>query len=85
MDMRMPVMDGLEATRRIRADGSDLPIIALTANASETDDQRCRDAGMDAFMSKPLQLAALYEAILAAIETAQANPGRDARLQDRPV
>lgn len=85
MDMRMPVMDGLEATRRIRADGSDPPIIALTANASETDEQRCRDAGMDAFVSKPLQLAALYEAILAAIETAQTRPDHDARLQDRPV
>jgi len=55
MDCRMPVMDGFEATQQIKAinDKSDIPIIALTANAGERDKQECFDAGMDGFLSKP--------------------------------
>jgi len=56
MDCRMPVMDGFEATKQIKAlgnDKSDMPIIALTANAGERDKQECFDAGMDGFLSKP--------------------------------
>ena len=57
MDMQMPEMDGLSATRAIRADGSiaHLPIIAMTANAMEADRQACVDAGMDDFISKPFR------------------------------
>ena len=57
MDMQMPEMDGLTATRTIRADGSiaHLPIIAMTANAMEADRQACTDAGMDDFISKPFK------------------------------
>ena len=67
MDMRMPEMDGLEATRRIRAmarpDAKEIPIIALTANAFDEDVQRSLQAGLDAHLSKPVQPEALYETL----------------------
>src|SRR5258708_5808838 len=64
MDMRMPRMDGLEATRAIRAlDGAHgvVPIIALTANAFADDVKACRDAGMDDFVAKPIRKRLLVE------------------------
>ncbi|WP_322892270.1 hybrid sensor histidine kinase/response regulator [Yoonia sp. 72] len=54
MDLQMPVMDGLAATRAIRALGIELPIVGLTANAFAEDRQRCLDAGMTDFMAKPV-------------------------------
>ncbi|GHD68581.1 hybrid sensor histidine kinase/response regulator [Jeongeupia chitinilytica] len=61
MDWQMPVMDGLEATRRLRADpGScNWPIVALTANANQDSEQMCREAGMNAFLPKPVDLGRL--------------------------
>lgn len=64
MDMQMPVMDGITATRHIRAweeetQQTPMPIVALTANAFAEDSQRCRDAGMDDFLTKPINLDAL--------------------------
>ncbi|WP_283193792.1 ATP-binding protein [Rhizobium sp. AN80A] len=62
MDMQMPNMDGIEATRRIRAMGGQLasvPIVAMTANASDEDRRLCIDAGMSAFQSKPITVARL--------------------------
>jgi CheY-like chemotaxis protein/HPt (histidine-containing phosphotransfer) domain-containing protein len=62
MDVQMPVMDGLEATSRIRAPDSkvlnrQIPIVAMTASAYAEDLQRCLDAGMDAYLSKPVMLS----------------------------
>ena len=64
MDIMMPEMDGYEATRAIRNDlGSNMPIIALTANAIKGDDKKCRDAGMQGYLSKPYSPNQLYQAI----------------------
>ena len=64
MDVQMPVMDGFEATREIRTALSPGPrIIAVTANALAGDEQRCRDAGMDDYLSKPLNPRALATAL----------------------
>jgi signal transduction histidine kinase/DNA-binding NarL/FixJ family response regulator/HPt (histidine-containing phosphotransfer) domain-containing protein len=64
MDCQMPVMDGFEATARIRqlpqGRGASLPIVALTANALACDEKKCRDAGMDAFLVKPQTLMGLH-------------------------
>jgi CheY-like chemotaxis protein len=64
MDMRMPVMDGLEATKAIRAlpraDAKTIPIIALTANAFDEDVQRSMQAGLNAHLSKPVEPEALF-------------------------
>ena len=64
MDMRMPIMDGLEATKVIRAmereDAKSIPIIALTANAFDEDVQRSMQAGLDAHLSKPVEPEILF-------------------------
>ncbi|HEY5718856.1 MAG TPA: response regulator, partial [Gammaproteobacteria bacterium] len=54
MDVQMPVMDGLEATRRIRAGGRRLPVVGLTASAMQEQVEACRVAGMDDVLAKPL-------------------------------
>ena len=66
MDMQMPVMDGLTATRRIRELGGanrDVPIVALTANAMQSDQDACHEAGMNDFLAKPFDRAALVACI----------------------
>ena len=67
MDMRMPEMDGLEATKAIRAldrsDAKAIPIIALTANAFDEDVQRSMQAGLNAHLSKPVEPEALFSTL----------------------
>ena len=65
MDVQMPVMDGLEATRSIRdvLQFQDLPVIAMTANAMRGDRERCIDAGMNDYITKPIDREATYRAI----------------------
>ena len=68
MDVMMPVMDGLEATKAIRGlereDGRKIPIIAMTANAFEEDRKACLDAGMDEHIGKPIDIPLLKSAII---------------------
>ena len=66
MDCQMPVMDGLEATRRIRGSEKayrDVPIVALTASAIEGDEELCRSVGMNGYLAKPVRIQQIMEAI----------------------
>ncbi len=67
MDVQMPEMGGFEATARIRerekSTGQHVPVIAMTAHALKGDRERCLEAGMDAYVSKPIQAASLFETI----------------------
>ena len=63
MDIKMPVMNGLEATKAIKEKHPDLPILALTANAFDSDRQLAMDAGCDDFLSKPVSSEECLETI----------------------
>ena len=77
MDMQMPVMDGLEATRRIHARKPGLPVVAMTANAFEEDRQRCLEAGMVDFVTKPITPEVLFKKIADWLQHPSTNPGPD--------
>jgi len=79
MDMQMPVMDGLSATRAIREAEAAMgrartPIIALTANAMSHQIELCRAAGMDGHVAKPIESARLFAALEAALDEEEAAP-----------
>ncbi|MBI2481823.1 MAG: response regulator [Planctomycetia bacterium] len=67
LDVQMPVMDGYQATEAIRtaerSSGKHVPIIAMTSNATCVDRERCRTAGMDAYLAKPIDIRELVEVI----------------------
>lgn len=63
MDLKMPVMDGLEATRQIKSKNPSMPIIALTANAFDTDKEDAKQAGCNDFLSKPVSSKICLETI----------------------
>ena len=78
MDMQMPEMDGLQATQAIRAlpgDISKIPIVALTANAVQGDQERCLDAGMNDYISKPVEKKALFDVLESYLSQTNASVG----------
>jgi PAS domain S-box-containing protein len=79
MDMQMPIMDGLEATERIRANekksGRHIAIVAMTANAFEEDRERCRRAGMDGYIAKPVSSKSI-EMEIVRVMAAQEKAGK---------
>ncbi|MGH9688161.1 MAG: response regulator [Candidatus Acidiferrales bacterium] len=79
MDLQMPVMDGFEAIRAIRAkerrDGGHLPIVALTAHAMQGDRERCLEAGADDYVTKPIRTAELFAAMERATTREEAPKG----------
>src|SRR5262249_44753519 len=76
MDMQMPVMDGLAATRAIRQDSKfkGLPIVAMTANAMGGDREKCLEAGMNDYLAKPIDPDKLFQALLRWIPPRTAAP-----------
>jgi len=90
MDMQMPEMDGLEATRLIRgrSDGFHQPrIIAMTANVTKDDQQACLDAGMDDYLAKPIRIEELIAALNKSKQfpTHRSDSTRDSLPSDQPV
>lgn len=69
MDVQMPRMDGIQSTRKIREIGFDGPIVALTAFTDDSNREACSEAGMQAFLGKPIKRPALKEILAKVRET----------------
>ncbi len=68
MDINMPVLNGLDATRELRARGCSTPIVAVTGNAMSHQQEMCTDAGMNAFLTKPFEEHQILEVLLTTLE-----------------
>lgn len=71
MDMQMPVMDGIDATKHIRqmdSESAEIPIIAVIANAFKSDEEHCAEAGMNAHLSKPFDINKLMEVLTSLLD-----------------
>ena len=80
MDMQMPVMDGLEATRRIRAGGgpnAETPILAISANVLDTQRTQCAEAGMTGHIAKPIDARILLSNVIASFDASRQGASRD--------
>jgi CheY-like chemotaxis protein len=77
MDMMMPIMNGYDATKAIRANPKlkNLPVIALTANAMKGEDEKCRAVGCSDYLAKPYSKDQILNAISMLIKKSQAEPG----------
>ncbi len=75
MDMQMPVMDGVTATRRMRAEGLTLPIIALSANAMVGSERECLEAGCNGYLTKPVEIETLLETLAPLLGGERQAPG----------
>ncbi len=85
MDVQMPIMDGLEATRRIREAGYTMPIIAMTAHAMLDDKEASMSAGMNAHLTKPLEPMALFAAINSWLPSKSSSKKSSAAPKETPV
>ncbi|MBD3316610.1 MAG: response regulator [Chitinivibrionales bacterium] len=88
MDIQMPVMDGLEATRKIRErearEGGRLPILALSAGTSPSERERCTAAGMDSFVAKPVSVGELLRELAAHTQVSSSSPNAVSRPASPP-
>ena len=74
MDLYMPVLDGLEATRQLRRDGSTAWVVAFTASAFQSDQEGCLEAGMNDYLTKPLLVPALLRTLYQAAAARHERP-----------
>lgn len=84
LDIQMPDMDGYETIKIMRERGYVLPVVALTAHAMQSDKQRCLDAGMDAYLSKPFKQALLFDTIHSLLPEYYRVPEAQAESPARP-